>query len=111
MKFFKPEDLLKIGIHCCEACINDIVNFANAKLNREGRVVYQHNKGPWSQTPVETFTHDKLIDSKALLINIEPVETCTHSKEKVGDTYQNGMPEFQYECGAKVIPKEFEEIS
>ena len=110
MKFFKPEDFqVALGEYGMGL---QAANLANAKLEREGKVVYQYNKGPWSQTSLESFTGIKEQDHRALLINIEPIEKCTHPKEKVNEIYDGGYPigEFQCECGAKVKPKEFEEV-
>lgn len=123
-KFFKPEEAVFTGLQG-EFMIS--IDYANAKLEREGQVVYLSG----DQSEISRIKQDEknyqVISSnfknskhKALLINIEPIEKCTHPKEKVkvawdGDKNKQGcLPRFseefyKCECGAKVKPKEFEE--
>lgn len=131
MKFFKPEDFLcttNIPLLPTEAC-----NLANAKLEREGKIVYGHNgKSVADHFPDAFFWRpDDLVNGdvlyngkiahsthKALLINIEPIEKCTHPSEKVKTQWRREfhclrdegieVKEWQCECGAKVKPKSFE---
>lgn len=64
------------------------------------------------------FCDKNFTTHKALLINIEPIEKCTHPKEKVTGTgimnvypqTKKLLPQFECDCGAKVRPKEFEAI-
>lgn len=107
MNFFKPEDFGNIGI-----CSSQIMsNMANEKLERECRVVFGHiGSGKelfFSSTKSESYdTH------RALLICIAPLEKCSHPKESVTQwaNFTSKNDYFQCECGAKVKPKEFEEI-
>lgn len=123
MKFFKPEDFNydnPIGIYSYEK----MAELANAKLEREGKVMRNtsingdvFNQG-WSTARTYGDTH------QALLINIEPIEKCTHPKEKVSAilTKEAFSKEFgvllpvyksehyKCECGAVVEPKGFEEV-
>jgi hypothetical protein len=108
MKFFKLEDFDLDEI----ANSQDIIDIVNAKLEREGKVVYSNNAHGWNENgPCISL-------KKALLINIEPIEKCTHPVEKVGlvsssDTV-NGNParidEFFCGCGVKVKPKSYEVV-
>jgi len=109
MKFFKPSDFAGSG-H--EPFAQYAADEANAKLEREGKVVcgYESIK-TWDQVkPDYSNTH------KALLINIEPIEKCTHPSEKVGpytsmDVLNNKAEHyFRCECGAKVKPKSYEVV-
>lgn len=87
MKFFKEADfntivaqIFKAGYKSIvlgdmwesEATVVDVVNIANAKLEKEGQRVYADNKGNvWE---VGQQVGDKI---QALLINIEPVKKET----------------------------------
>ena len=107
MNFFKPEDFK----HSSNSPLisSDAADIANAKLEREGKVVYgyQHDYDEeWvfhSNESPEEHTH------KALLINIEPIAKCEHPKEKVK---LEGTPPiaFYCECGVKVKPTSFAEV-
>lgn len=63
----------------------------------------------WNTSALTDTTH------KALLINIELIEKCTHPKEKVKwkdimispNSHKYG---FMCDCGSEVIPREFEEM-
>lgn len=135
MKFFKPEDFE--GRHHVDAGVSGYVigdgtakvcaDLANAKLEREGKVVtsQQNRSGDWTSWktwPNENATHET---HKALLIAIEPFELCTHPAEKVkciggiNSTLPWDKPHqfvnayYQCECGARVkIPDNinFEEV-
>jgi hypothetical protein len=120
MKFFKPEDFkFSDGPpKTFQYMVNDSVSIeeaarvANAKLEREGKVVYTNvhklNLTWYESNSCKEDTH------KALLINIEPIETCKHPKEKVCSIRNimnaNEIICWKCECGAKVQPKEFEEV-
>lgn len=105
MKFFKPEDFELSYLLSLE----DIVDLANAKLEREGAYVYSppltyQEHGVW-------YGHESIYYTrKAFLINIEPIKKCLHPKEKV--TYMSAyIPRFhRCECGAKVQAVSFEEV-
>lgn len=106
MKFFKPDDF---DFDTLEQC----ANFANAKLEREGKTVYtDHITDPfWSDE------NDKYETHKALLINIEPIEKCEHPKNKIirrrvdfsviNQVATNII--YECECGARVEPESFKE--
>lgn len=106
MKFFKPEDFLP-GNDFYKITWDDVVrkqlaDRANAKLEREGKVVFGiPGADLWEEALYSSSTHT------AVLINIEPIEKCTHPAEKVVQT----TIDFQCPCGAKLKPKTFEEIS
>lgn len=145
--FFKPEDLeeffkrLKQSLpveHYWSPKINlenwlyDLVDAINAKLLREGRVVFTHldNDPYFNEKIAPGDTH------KALLINIEPIEPackvnhkeficgdcfkefdmiekkppCSHPKEKVRERVCLGIIERQCECGARVTPLTYGEV-
>lgn len=111
IKFFNAEDFA----YSFEGRLTSTMarDLANAKLEREGRVVYGGKfclGGEWSfvshnNVPPKTNTH------KALLINIEPIEQCKHPAQKVIGMQGPGLiAEFKCECGVKVKPKGFEVI-
>lgn len=105
MKFFKPEDFeIIIGWTNIEAC-KDVALIANAKLEREGKVVFGANKW-WRE--LELTNQEP--SHKALLINIEAIEKCSHPIEKIRANDPNVIHGFVCLCGAKVKPREFEEI-
>lgn len=121
MKFFKPEDF---DIEYKEDTLIShkewAANLANAKLEREGKVVYNHH-GPstnFNEHPVWISKGWQDGDSthKALLICIEPIEQCKHPKEKVSlhcEKYLNGLPmssEYVCQCGATVVADTFKEV-
>ena len=108
VKFFKPEDFKYISKELCE----DAANCANAKLEREGEVVYNFQDSleyGWFKEHKFNNTH------KALVINIEPVVKCDHAKEKVKRTIDYSYNNTSYkeswhcECGVEVSPTAFEE--
>jgi len=114
MKFFVASDFVESSKHVGGMIFaetpNAIAERANAKLIKDGKVVHTAETDMaggkvWyqaDQLPHPGPTH------KALLINIEKIEKCTHPAEKVGGIYQSGgMPEFQCECGVKVVPESF----
>lgn len=129
MKFFKPEDFLcttNIPLLPTEAC-----NLANAKLEREGKIVYGHNgKSVADHFPDAFFWRpDDLVNGdvlyngkiahsthKALLINIEPIEKCVHPTEKVhifynyDDLGREIVEGFECSCGIRVQATKFEEV-
>lgn len=133
MKFFRPEDFNGLCNYSYPAFAADM---ANAKLEREGKIVYGSPNGR-SHTFVPGIiwnTHDDKTGRdthKALLINIEPIEVCKHEKEKVGTFIQkkvfidyNNLPpiakrdsqylgttqvEYVCQCGKKLIPTSFDE--
>ncbi len=112
MKFFKLEDFQSFY-----PFTNNIVDIANEKLERVGKIVYSNEAAfTWR------FSNESKA-TKALLINIESIEKCTHPEKKVEIVITEGfqkqfgqkLPVFQSEyykceCGAKVKPTGFEEI-
>ena len=97
INFFKPEDFSlpdPFGKYATE--------IANAKL-REGAKVFC-NGHTW------TANKDKWSTHQALLICIEPIEQCTHPKEKVEILFLGKKHGYECQCGAEVRPTGFEEI-
>src|ERR1019366_7203771 len=100
MKFFKPEDFPTTyrnhGLRDPEEC----AEIANAKLEREGKIVYSNEAAfTWRFS-------DESIEHRAILINIENIEPCTHSLDKVSvmlNTYTN-IKYYQCKCGIEVVP-------
>lgn len=114
--FFKPEDfdpLLK-----CEKESSPLSAsiMANVKLEREGRVVYTGSSdvdhelaAMWHEN---ARTAAKLY-SKALLIDIKPINKCEHPKESIRAIESGTFGAFCgwiCECGARVEPVEFKEV-
>jgi len=106
MKFFKPEDFIEAAISL--EFRENLADIVNAKLEREGRVVYGYDdEHTWSTVPSKINNYFK---STALLLNIEPIEQCTHPKEKVTTLQhmdENGLYFNRCECGVKVVPESF----
>ena len=130
MKFFTEEDfpteVLRCGQWAQKLNPEIAARFANDKLEREGQIVYKHYNAKGDKDSFWCI-NNKLpgleCTGKALLISVEPIEKCSHPKEKVqiliteGWQKQNGekLPVFQSEsyqceCGTKVQPSFFEEI-
>jgi hypothetical protein len=108
VKFFVPEDFKGDLTATEKTSLDNICRSANAKLEREGKVVYGHS-------PLDsTFTVDQTnYDSyKALLIGIEEIKRCEHPSEKVKlfSDSDDIFAAFHCECGARVQPKEFEVV-
>ena len=118
---FKPEDFKYIAS-------KEIWEFAQAKfdqwLEENGKVVWGEKMDStgyfiWCD-PKNTFkqenphkhvlTHNLGATHKAILVCIEPIEQCKHPKEKVLHSISRVPLVFECECGAKVAPKEFEEV-
>lgn len=105
MDFFKPEDFISLDNSHYETQGQRVAaaKDANEKLEREGRVVYSNNAHAWLE-------HNSSISlKKALLINIEPIEKCAHSKEKVviKCNEKTGISFYECACGVEVIPETF----
>ncbi len=99
-KFFKLEDFQGTYDHCQFPVLQKYVDLANAKLEREGKVVYGFNQIP------DSWTYNKESDThKALLICIEPIEKCTHPVKECF-SFDNG---YLCSCGARVKPTSFSE--
>lgn len=120
MTFFKPEDFKKPSHYYLDwlTAYVKMVDIANAKLEKHGRVVYLDEDparyvSSDARYGCSTF-QDKEHTHKALLISIEPLKKCTHPEEKVESYYLEACrPETKYfkcECGAKLRIKSFEEI-
>lgn len=117
MEFFKREDFESYGAGDPRADVFGVMaGLANDKLEREGKVVYggmnTTSDGKTNSEPFFIMRIDKYYRThKALLINIEPIESCKHPKEKVSGQYadENGVI-FKCKCGIRVRPKEFEEV-
>ncbi len=112
MKFFIASDF-EIGRQYTQ---EEFADLANAKLEREGKVVCTYWNSPGLPDDDSEWTvKEKVGEShyKALLINIEPIEMCTHPSEKIHHLCQSDQDEyitikFECECGARVRPKSFE---
>lgn len=81
-------------------------------IKENGKVVFSRaDKGEWKSAWPTDMNGYSGMTFKAILINIEPLEKCTHPKEKI-ETYTVGTmgePHVRYKCycGASVTPKEF----
>lgn len=120
--FFKPEDFIP---NFFEHLIHPrtAAELANAKIEKEGMAVFGSPKGT-STTYVSGQIWNTHNDGthrdthKALLINIEPLEICTHPKEKVKHHLGKGIngpfetyrQYFECDCGVIVKPIAFKEI-
>lgn len=104
-RFFKPEEFATCADH--PEISEKNCDYANAKLEREGKIVFAPTTGSaW-------LSHGQYnqVKYKALLINIEPIEKCKHSSDKIRHSQKHlSTPVYTCECGAKVTPKEFEEV-
>ena len=122
-KFFKPEDFEHpLFSDKYTLTINEAVNRANAKLERESKVVYGSNSRLWTTDPQLPIDRPDLNikyegpSHKAFLINIELIEQCTHPKENVQSVWGKdgcGDPIMHFECeicSARVQPKGFEGV-
>lgn len=116
MKFFKPEDFGNLYLD--EVQRNAACSYANTKLEIEGKVVFRGiKKGDWWAHDGDQHLGTRIFE-RALIICIEPIEKCKHPKEKIKNhpfiSGENKLSEILYayicECGAKVQPKEFEEV-
>lgn len=91
---------------------------ANAKLEKyikeHGRVVYGCSKGTnlWNDNPRDVNMTGQIITFpfKAVIINIEPIQKCDHSKGKVCYIKNVVSSYFECECGAKVEPVSFRSV-
>ncbi len=116
MNFFKTEDFVNYGEEQWEKpCLikpSEAAVKANEKLINLGLRVYGKVE-PSSYTDFSSREHES-DTHKALLINLEPIKECPHPKEKVREFRNTNFdgPVYIYECncGARVQPKEFEEI-
>lgn len=102
MKFFKPDDFkerMNIGDP-----FERMADVANHKLEREGVDVYRTDIDPYWKP----FGHNNQPTKRALLINIEPIEKCTHPEKSVNPKQDIGGIWFECACGARVKPKGFE---
>jgi hypothetical protein len=89
VKFFVEEDFPDTGGYSVEAAYR-----ANTKLEREGRVVIGSPETDWNEIGNRVETH------KALLINVELIQKCSHPVDKVN------RKEHYYEHGLVTGPKE-----
>lgn len=122
-KFFNFTDFIE---QCNSADQADhIANAANAKLERESKVVYSYRPDlTWftNQTSgskectycggdeiecCRFYKIDPVDTHKALLINIETIEKCTHPEEKIR---KQEWPYGLCECGIRVKPAKFEPV-
>lgn len=112
MKFFKPEDFYIVGDGQMKTP-QQASDIANEKLEKEGIIVYSNKSAfTWRLS-------DESKECKALLINIENIEKCTHSSVHVqgglmvSDTQGNKTtinPIFQCtDCQKQVYPIGFKE--
>ncbi len=126
MKFFKPEDFKDSAsaLYPDDKCAEYIADAANAKLKREGKVVYSIGVESIDWWADKNPKHGRHV-CKALLINIEAIEKCKHPVEKIRQLNWSAPDEkeaftrgirtidealFKCGCGAEVKPKQFEEI-
>lgn len=110
--FFKPEDFTGTYYSYQSTILQVFADKANAKLEREGKIVFsQSSDRRYWEDPNDPTTQDasERSDLRALLINIEPIEQCTHPTDKVFKS-SNYSFDYQCECGAKVKPNSFKEI-
>jgi hypothetical protein len=119
VKFFQPEDFYVFGQLDTLCTPMEAAEIGNAKLEREGRVVFGVSENSMFWTGLsDNDTH------KGLLVNIQPIEKCSHPVDKVNRKehyYQHGLitgPKetthfgTNYECslcGKIVKPGGFEE--
>lgn len=94
-KFFKPEDFDIPSIRS-QMFKEELAEIANAKLEREGKVVFQ--RGVKGEIWESVYPNKEYQGYKALLVNIETIEkfvapyrskkdeSCTHLAEKVKPT-------------------------
>lgn len=115
MKFFNPEDFnpTNSSLYMDMKKAKEAADIANAKLEREGKVVYARQYGvgkfdSWSDSGFRS-EHEGQCNVKALLINIEPIEKCTHPDKSVKPKQDIGGIWFECQCGARVVPTEFKE--
>lgn len=113
MKFFKPSDFDGQITATEKNSLVNIADAANAKLEREGKVV----KGSFDGSYVDGFNdwpYPDVSNCKALLINIEPLVKCEHPRERIrfiipkDYSSKDGYSYYSCECGARVKPKSFE---
>jgi hypothetical protein len=89
MKFFKPDDFNTTGstLYADMKYASESANLANAKLEKEGQVVYGSNP---NNTVWDRFNNKFDSTHKALLINIEKIESeCKHESGGIA-TVKNG---------------------
>lgn len=121
IEFFKPSDFEK---YLTDAYTQQLsADLANEKLEKEAKPVFGSPNGK-STTYVAGQIWNTYNDvtqrntHKALLINIEPLEICTHPKEKVKHHLGKGIngpfepfrQYFECDCGVIVKPIAFKEI-
>jgi hypothetical protein len=93
MKFFKPEDFEKVMNYgrgketTLSQILSELSDAANAKLEREGKVVYGI-LADGKDTMWDENTH-QYKTGKALLINIEPIESKKPSYEDLEQKIKN----------------------
>lgn len=114
MKFFKPNDFYHehwINLNSIKPISPvDAAVYANEKIEREGKVLYGNADRPmitWFECQEKKDSH------KALLINIEPLEKCTHPAKAIfiyRETPDSPIGWKCDECGARVEPSEFKEV-
>jgi len=117
MKFFTPEDFEfnYMGLKDWPIYAKRISDCANAKLEREGKRIYKSSYDIWRTERIgkDDFFRGPLSTHRAILINIEPIEKCTHPPEKVESTkYDPAEYTYTYNCscGARVEPSGFSEV-
>lgn len=117
MKFFKLEDFTSVDGYDFQIdpyTAKVLSDMANAKLEKEGKVVFQHkdDKIIWQEykNPFLAMTQDCQGRNKALLISTEHIEECKHEYEKVRLSNHNGPSvRFTCSCGKRVTPSVFKE--
>lgn len=113
---FKPEDFELDKDRIKEINMNALwaAQCANAKLEKyikeHGKIIYGYSSR--SGLLVLDTNLGKADTHQAILINIEPIKKCEHTREKIGATWNDRdiLPNYQCTCGAKVRPTSFEEV-
>lgn len=110
MKFFKKEDFSYEG--SWDVGVDEAADIANAKLEREGRVVTG-----WKDEGKYCF-HESRFEGDirthtAILINIKEINTCKHPNDKIHETFASFIRPLRHyvcECGSTVEPASFKPI-
>ncbi len=116
MNFFKDSDFEGHYLDQCKTFAQWAAYFANNKLEQMGEEVFGIEGEVWGEMHNgQGFTamefNKRPATHSALLINIEPIEKCTHPVENVcwsGD--HTGQTYLCSNCGAKLKPKTFEVV-
>lgn len=92
-----------------------MADIANAKLEREGKIVFSIGPEALFTSDYKSYFQNKP-SHKALLINIEPIESCKHINIASLHWLNEKSNKFEdicftcQECGVKLKPSNFEEV-